>query len=94
MALKFFNRICVYELLEAIDRNPGITPHVLVHDETLQGSPRTRFVRIHELMDMGLIKCVRKEDERWNSHGAYLTETGRKALELLDRLKEMEMDKE
>lgn len=90
MELMFFNRACVYDLLDAVRNNPGTTPYALIHDDELEGSSRTKFTRLHELTERGFISRVKKKGERWNSHGVYLTETGEKALGLLDELKKME----
>lgn len=70
-------------ILLAIRNNPGLTKTQLMRLD--EGNERTKFVRMNELIECGLISS-RQGDGQWNSTKLYLTEDGQEIAECIDRI--------
>ena len=72
----------LYILLTVRD-NPGLTKTQLMRLE--EGNERTKFVRINELIECGLIDS-KQGDGQWNSTKLYLTPQGQEIAESIYKI--------
>ncbi len=84
-------------LLNLIQQNPGKTKTELIRSAGPEdrSNERTKFVRLQDLEDEGLIENKRDEKEggRWNSMCIYLTPKGMRVLSLIQKISdEMEIE--
>ena len=70
-------------ILLTIRNNPGLTKTQLMRLD--EGNERTKFVRMNELIECGLISS-RQGDGQWNSTKLYLTEEGQEIAECIDKI--------
>lgn len=70
-------------ILLTIRNNPGLTKTQLMRLD--EGNERTKFVRMNELIECGLISS-RQGDGQWNSTKLYLTEEGQEVAECIDKI--------
>ena len=79
-------------LLKQIQENPGLTKTELITSANPEDKKyeRTKFVRLQDLMDEGLIenRPDEKEGGRWNSMCIYLTPKGMRVLSLIQKISE------
>ena len=75
----------VYVLL-AISDNEGATKKAII--ESGEGeNVRTKFQRINEFIDLGLVRYVKEDDDPHNSGSLYLTDEGKEIANNLKKIR-------
>lgn len=80
-ALVPIRRELAITMLAEVDNNPGKTKSEIIKT----GDERTKFVRLQDLQDFGLIE-VRKKGEGFNQMELFITEKGKRILDHLSEI--------
>lgn len=71
-------------MLVKVNENPGRTRSEIIQT----GDERTKFIRLQDLIDFGLIE-VRKKGEKFNQMELFITDKGKKILDHLSEIAEI-----
>ncbi len=81
----FEKRSAIYVLL-AISEQPGATKKSIINSGEKEND-RTKFDRINEMIELGLVVYRKEEDDPHNSGSLYLTEEGKEVAAHLAKIR-------